>query len=164
MVFSERKSISLGLYLALLVFACIIYVTPIPGAPNIRIDAIALLILYVNFYRPVAWPLSLGFCTGLLQDLVAFAPLGQHALGLVFICFMAPWFRDSLRMLPPLKQLPLIIFMLLFLKFLSGWVTALNLGILPNINAIWAVLLTSIFWPMLIGLFESSPKIRRVAS
>ena len=161
MVFSERKFISPGLYLLLLVVACVIYITPIPGAPNIRIDAIALLVLYVSFYRPVGWPLSLGFCTGLLQDLVAFAPLGQHALGLVCICFIAPWIRDSLRMLTPLKQLPLIISILLFLKFLFSWVTALNLGILPNLSAIWAVLLTALLWPILISLFESSPKIRR---
>ena len=164
MVFSERKTISLGLYLILLVIACVIYITPIPGAPNIRIDAIALLILYVNFYRPVGWSLGLGFCTGLLQDLVAFAPLGQHALGLVCICFIAPWIRDSLRMLTPLKQLPLVVSMLLFLKFLFSWVTALNLGLLPNLNAVWAVLLTAAFWPILVGIFESSPKIRRATT
>ena len=163
MVFSERKSVSLPFYLILVLLACVIYVTPIPGAPNIRIDAVALLVLYLNFYRPVSWPLSLGFFTGLLQDLVAFAPLGQHALGLVFICFFAPWIRDSLRMLSPIKQMPLIIGLLLFLKFLSGWVTALNLGILPNLNAVWAVLITSIFWPIIVGKFESAPKIRRTA-
>lgn len=161
MVFSERKSVPLPLYLILVLVACVIYVTPIPGAPNIRIDAVALLVLYMNFYRPVAWPLTLGFCTGILQDIVAFAPLGQHALGLVLICFFIPWMRDSLRMLSPAKQLPLIIGILMFLKFLSSWVTALNLGILPSLNAVWAVLLTSLFWPAIVGRLESVPKIRR---
>lgn len=164
MVFSERKSIPLPLYLLLVLVACTLYITPLPGAANIRIDAVALLVLYVNFYRPVAWPLTLGFCTGLLQDLVAFAPLGQHALGMVLICFFVPWMRDSLRMLSPVKQLPIIIGLLLFLKFLSSWVTALNLGILPSLDALWAVLLTSIFWPIIVGQLESSPKIRRASA
>jgi rod shape-determining protein MreD len=163
-VFSERKSIPLPLYLLLVLVACTLYITPLPGAANIRIDAVALLVLYVNFYRPVAWPLTLGFCTGLLQDLVAFAPLGQHALGMVLICFFVPWMRDSLRMLSPVKQLPIIIGLLLFLKFLSSWVTALNLGILPSLDALWAVLLTSIFWPIIVGQLESSPKIRRASA
>jgi rod shape-determining protein MreD len=160
MVFSERKSVPLPLYLVLVLVACVIYVTPIPGAPNIRIDAVALLVLYVNFYRPAVWPLTLGFCTGILQDIVAFAPLGQHALGLVLICFFIPWMRDSLRMHTPAKQLPLIVGILMALKFLSSWVTALNLGILPSLNAVWAVLLTSLFWPVFIGKLESVPKIR----
>lgn len=159
----ERKPVPLPLYLLLVLVACILYITPLPGAGNIRIDAVALLVLYVNFYRPVNWPLILGFFTGLLQDLVAFSPLGQHALGLVLICFFVPWMRDSLRMLSPLKQLPIIIGMLLFLKFLSSWVTALNLGILPSLESLWAVLLTSIFWPFIVGQFESTPKIRRAA-
>lgn len=162
MVLPDRKSISIPLYFLLVLVACTVYITPIPGAINIRIDAVALLVLYVNFYRPTGWPLVLGFCTGLLQDLVAFAPLGQHALGLVIICFFVPLMRDGLRMLPPLKQLPVIIGMLLFLKFLSSWVTALNLGILPSLDALWAVLLTSIFWPVIVGQFESIPKIRHV--
>ncbi|GEM_PF-1885132 len=161
MVFSERKPVPMPIYLILVLVACVVYVTPIPGAPNIRIDAVALLVLYINFYRPVAWSLTLGFCTGLLQDLVAFAPLGQHALGLVLICFFIPWIRDSLRMLSPAKQLPLIIGILMFLKFLSSWVTALNLGILPSLDAVWAVLLTSIFWPVIVTRLESVPKIRR---
>lgn len=164
MVFSERKSIPLFLYLLLLVVACTLYITPIPGIANVRIDAVALLVLYVNFYRPVAWPLTMGFFAGILQDLVAFSPLGQHALGLVLISFFAPMMRDGLRMLTPVKQLPIIIGMLLFLKFLSGWVTALNLGILPNLDAIWAVLLTSIFWPLIVRRFESDPKIRRATA
>lgn len=161
MVLPERRPVPLALYLLLVLISCILYITPLPGAGNIRVDAVALLVLYVNFYRPVSWPLTLGFCTGLLQDLVAFAPLGQHALGLVLICFFVPWIRDSLRMLSPLKQLPIIVGMLLSLKFLSSWVTALNLGILPSLEAFWAVILTAVFWPLIVGQFESAPKIRR---
>lgn len=161
MVLPDRKVIPLPLYLLLVLLACIVYLTPIPGIANVRIDAVALLVLYLNFYRPVAWPLTLGFCTGLLQDLVAFAPLGQHAMGLVIISFLAPLMRDSLRMVSPVRQLPVIIGLLLFLKFLSSWVTALNLGILPSVDAVWAVLLTAVFWPPIVSRFEAVPKIRR---
>lgn len=163
MVLPERRSISLPLYFLLALVACTIYITPFPGATNIRIDAVALLVLYVSFYRPSSWPLTLGFCTGLLQDLVAFSPPGQHTLGLVLICFFVPWMRDGLRMLTPVKQLPIIIAMLLFLKFLSSWVTALNLGILPSLDALWAVLLTSVFWPVIVSRLEAVPKIRRIS-
>ena len=163
MVLPGGKTISLPLYFILVLAACTLYITPIPGASNIRIDAVALLVMYANFYRPGGWPLTLGFCAGLVQDLVAFAPLGQHALGLTLICFFIPWMRDALRMLTPIKQLPIVISLLLFLKFLSSWVTALNLGILPSLDALWAVLLTSAFWPIIVGRFESAPKIRRAS-
>ncbi len=164
MVLPDRKVIPLTLYLLLVLIACIIYLLPIPGLANVRIDAVALLVLYMNFYRPVTWPLTLGFCTGLLQDLVAFAPPGQHAMGLVIISFLAPLMRDSLRMVSPVKQLPIIIGLLLFLKFLSSWVTALNLGVLPSLDAVWAVFLTAIFWPPIVSRFETDPKIRRAPS
>lgn len=161
MVFDESRTLSWPILICSLIVCSVLYVTPLPLLGPLRIDGMALLVIYIGLFRPVAWPLTLGFFAGLLQDTVALAPLGQHALGLMLISFLVPWIRDSVRMLSPMMQWPVVLGMLVFMKFLSSWVTALSLGILPSFEAYGSALLTSCFWPALALHAARSPRVKR---
>jgi rod shape-determining protein MreD len=150
-VFPDQPSLSLPLLITGLIAACALYLVPLPLVSGLRLDLVALIVIYAAIYHPVNWLLRLGFCAGLLQDVVALSPLGQHALGLVLLAFIVPGMRDSLRMLPLQAQWLVVLGLLVFLKLLSGWVTALSLGILPGADAYWSAFATSLFWPLLVG-------------
>lgn len=159
MVFSEKPRLSIAPLAFGLVAASVLYLSPLPYMSSLRIDLVALLVIYVAVYRPVNWLLRLGFCAGLLQDVVSLSPLGQHALGLALLAFLVPFIRDSVRMYTLLGQWLVVLGLLIFLKLLSGWSTALSLGILPGGDAYWSALATSFFWPVLVTIFERAPRL-----
>lgn len=164
MVFDEKNSLPWPLILLWLVLACGLYISSIPLLGNIRIDAVALLIVFLGLYRPASLSLGLAFSAGLLQDLVALAPLGQHALGLTVVAFILHAVRDEARLLNPVMQWVLVLGCLILLKFLSSWITALSLGILPDLAAYGSALVTSLIWPLLVAAAVRNPRVRRPSS
>ncbi len=130
----------------MVVLALLIYVIPVPLLGQVRIDYVALLMLYLGTYRELPFPLGFAFGIGLLQDLVSLAPLGQHALGLLLICWLLQFFRDRLKLASPPAQLPLVLMLLLLLKIQYSWMAALNLGILPSLDALASSLVTAVVW------------------
>ena len=164
MVFDEKNTLSPLLIALWLVLACGLYISSIPFLGNIRIDAVALLIIFLGLYRPASLSLNLAFFAGLMQDLVALAPLGQHALGLTVVAFILHYLRDEARLLNRVMQWVLVLGCLILLKFLSSWITALSLGILPGLAAYGSALVTSLLWPLLLALAVRQPRVRRPAS
>jgi rod shape-determining protein MreD len=135
--------ISGGLMLGI---ALLLYVIPVPIFEQIRIDYVALLMLYLSIYRDIPFPLVTAFAVGILQDLVSLAPLGQHALGLLLVVWILQFFRDRMKVGSLPGQIPMVLMLILLLKFQYSWIAALNLGILPSLDALGSSLLTTLVW------------------
>jgi len=126
--------------------ALLLYVIPIPLFGQLRIDFVALLILYLGIYRDMPYPLLVAFGAGVLQDLVSLAPLGQHALGLLLVSWILQSFRDRMKLGSVPGQIPAVLMLILLLKFQYSWIAALNLGIMPSLDALGSSLLTALVW------------------
>lgn len=161
MVFDDNKGMSPLLISIWLIIGCGLYISSIPLLGSVRLDAVALLVIFLGLYRPAAASLGLAFCCGLLQDLIALSPPGQHALGLCVVAFVVHNIRDEARLLNPVMQWALVLGCLILMKFLSSWVTALSLGILPGLTAYASALVTSLGWPLIRAYAERQPRVRR---
>lgn len=134
--------------------ALVLYVIPVPGANALRLDFVALLVLYLGIYREQPYPLLGAFAAGMLQDLVSLAPLGQHALGLLLVSAILQSMRDRLRLINPARQLPAVLALLLLLKLQYSWIAALNFGTLPTLDALGSSLLTAAAWIPLVWVVQ----------
>ncbi len=130
--------------------ALLLYVVPVPLLANLRVDFVALLVLYIGIYRDLSYPLLWAFVLGLLQDIVSLAPPGQHVLGLVIVSWIIHGIRDRLRLLSVARQFPLILGLLLLLKLQYSWIAALNFDSLPSLEALGSALVTALIWVPLV--------------
>lgn len=138
--------------------ALLLYVIPIPVFGQLRVDFVALLIIYLGIYRDLPFPLLIAFVAGVCQDLMSLAPLGQHAMGLLLVSWILQFFRDRLKLIAIPAQIPAVFMLVLLLKFQYSWIAALNLGILPSLEALGATLITTLVWvpfAFLINALES---------
>ena len=135
--------------------ALLLYVIPPPFAGQLRVDYVALLVIYLGIYRDVPSPLLLAFSVGVLQDLVSLAPLGQHALGLALVSWILQSIRDRMKLAPVPAQIPVIFMLVLLLKIQYTWIAALNLGILPSLDALGSTLITTLVWVTMSSAWRS---------
>jgi|GEM_PF-2266862 len=142
----QEIQLRLSDWAALLPLCLLFYITQIPGFGHIRIDMLALLVALFSVYRLQGMPLTLAFAIGLAQDVVSLAPIGQHAIGLVVLAYVAQSARDRIRMQAMPNQLLAIFVGLFLVKFIHSWVVALGFGQLPTLNSLLSVLVTSLFW------------------
>ena len=147
-------------WLALLPVTLLIYLVHIPGFGYIRIDGLALLVILFSIYRHNGLPLIFTFTIGLIQDIVSLAPLGQHAIGLVVLAYVAQAVRDRVRIQSLPKQLPAVVVGLLLVKFIHSWVVALGFGQLPTLYSFLSVLVTGLCWIPLVLITESMTRKR----
>ena len=142
----QEIQLRLSDWVGLLPICLLFYITQIPGFGYIRIDMLALLVTLFSIYRPQGMPLGLAFAIGLAQDVVSLAPIGQHAIGLVTLAYVAQSARDRIRMQAVPNQLLAIFIGLMLVKFIHSWVVALGFGQIPTLNSLLSVLVTSLFW------------------
>jgi rod shape-determining protein MreD len=142
----QEIQLRLSDWIGLLPLCLLLYITQIPGFGYIRIDMLALLVAMFSVYRSQGLPLLLAFAIGLAQDVVSLAPIGQHAIGLVVLAYVAQSVRDRIRMQAVPNQLLAIYAGLLLVKFIHSWVVALGFGQLPTLNSFLSVLVTGLFW------------------
>ncbi|MBC6428257.1 MAG: rod shape-determining protein MreD [Cellvibrionales bacterium] len=134
-------------WLWLLPLGLALYILHLPLLGFWRADVPALLVLLFCIYRPRGLSLFAAFAVGLLQDLVALAPLGQHAIGLAVLAYLAHSTRSWTRLQPPLKQLPMVFAGLLLVELIHS---LLRFGPPPNLDALLSVLLACLLWPPLV--------------
>ena len=129
-------------------FALVLYLVEMPGVEYFRLDFVALLVLLFAVYRDKELGLVVPFLVGLTQDLVSLAPLGMHALGLMVAAYLGTWLRDGMRVLSLTKQLPFVLFILVFVKLLYAWVSALGFGQIPSLVSVFSAVVVTLFWPL----------------
>ena len=143
------SAISLALMLALAV-------VPLPKliAP-FRPDWVAVVLLYWSLMAPRRFSLLTAFWMGLALDTLTGALLGQHALALLVIVYVAERFHLRLRVFPVSQLLLTVLILLGFYEFILFWIDGVAGRTVPVIQR-WAPPLTgTLAWLVLLALLDS---------
>ena len=106
-----------------LVLTLVLGVLPLPDVVEpLRPDWVAVVLLYWSLMAPRKFSLLTAFWMGLAIDTLSGALLGQNALALLVIVYLADKFHLRLRVFP-VSQLAITVFVLLCLyEFILFWI------------------------------------------
>jgi rod shape-determining protein MreD len=128
---------------------------PLPDdvAP-LRPDWVAVVLLYWSLMAPRHFSLLTAFWMGIALDTLSGALLGQNALALLVVVYLAEKFHLRLRVFP-LSQLAITVFLLLGLyEFILFWIDGMAGRSVPLVER-WVPPLTgTLVWIVLYMLFD----------
>lgn len=115
-----------GVMLITCLVALLLTVLPLPSYMAIGRPAfLVLTVLYWSIAAPRAGGLGLGFAAGIALDVFKGAVLGQHALALTFITYVAVREHQKIRTKPAFQQSLIILGALVVYEFIvfaiDGW-------------------------------------------
>lgn len=135
--------------------ALFLSVLPLPlWLDAIRPAFLVLTVLYFSITAPRAGGLMLGFLAGVALDVFQGAVLGQHALALSLIAYIAVREHQKIRSKPAFQQSLIVFFALLVYEFvvfaIDGWTGH------PITSPLrWVHTLTgALIWPIAVALLE----------
>jgi rod shape-determining protein MreD len=135
--------------------ALFLSVLPLPGWLDVvRPAFLVLAVLYFSISAPRAGGLALGFLAGVALDVFQGAVLGQHALALTLVTYIAVREHQKIRSKPAFQQSLIVFFALIAYEFvvfaIDGWTGH------PITNPLrWVHTLTgALIWPIAIALLE----------
>jgi rod shape-determining protein MreD len=128
---------------------------PLPDAvAPLRPDWVAVVLLYWSLMAPRHFSLMTAFWMGIALDTLTGALLGQNALALLVIVYLAEKFHLRLRVFP-LSQLAITVLLLLGLyEFILFWIDGMAGRTVPLIER-WAPPLTgTLVWVAMYSLLD----------
>ena len=135
--------------------ALFLSVLPLPGWLDVvRPAFLVLAVLYFSISAPRAGGLALGFLAGVALDVFQGAVLGQHALALTLVTYIAVREHQKIRSKPAFQQSLIVFFALIAYEFvvfaIDGWTGH------PITNPLrWVHTVTgALIWPIAIALLE----------
>jgi rod shape-determining protein MreD len=145
--------------LVTLCVAMLLMILPIPEwARPFRPQWVTLVLLYWAIALPHRIGVGSGFIVGIVLDVLTGTLLGQHALGLSIVTFIAIQLHQRIRVFPFWQQSLGILVLLVIEHLLALWVMGATRGVTPGLFY-WAVpLIGALLWPW---IFVTLRKIRR---
>lgn len=130
-------------------------VVPLPDLLEpLRPNFVALTILWLCLLSIRSTGLLLAWCAGLAVDALHGMLLGQNALALVVIAYIALKMRLRIRAFPILHQSVVVFGLLALQEFILFWIDGLA-GFPVTDWARWLPVLTgALCWPLLTGLYS----------
>ena len=137
-----------------LVLTLILALVPLPDSiAPLRPDWVAVVLVYWSLMAPRRFSLLTAFWVGLILDTLSGALLGQNALALLVIVYLAEKFHLRLRVFP-LSQLAITVLLLLSLyEFILFWVDGMAGRTVPLLER-WIAPLTGTAVVMLLLVFD----------
>jgi rod shape-determining protein MreD len=146
----SRLLVYLSLAASLLLMA-----VPMPlGLSALKPFWTALVLMYWSLEREDAVGLGTAFVIGILLDVLAGTLLGEHALRLLFFCYILTRFRQRLRLFPVWQQALSLFFLLVNDRFVAFWISWLAGGATIGIQHWLAPLAGALLWPWLAWLLN----------
>ena len=130
-------------------------VLPLPDAvAPLRPDWVAVVLLYWSLMTPRRFSLLTAFWMGIALDTLSGALLGQNALALLVVVYLAERFHLRLRVFP-VSQLAFTVFLLLGLyEFILFWIDGVAGRTVPLVER-WVPPLTgTLVWLAMLVLFD----------
>lgn len=154
MMRGTRSVFGLGRVIVLTVLALAATVAPLPSFLELfRPDFVALTVLWFCLLSPRLLGLSYGWCAGLALDGFKGVLLGQHALTLTVIAYIASKLRLQIRAFPPLQQSAVILCLLWLHEFLLFWIDGVAGHEVTDWRRWIAVPVGAACWPLLSGFY-----------
>lgn len=152
---SARELEPRGRMLVTAFVALLLTILPLPQWLAIARPAfLVLTVLYWSIAAPRAGGLALGFVSGLMLDVFRGAVLGQHALALTTITYVAVREHQKIRSKPSFQQALIVLGALVFYEFIlfaiDGWSGHPMTSPLRWIHAATGALV----WPLATALLE----------
>jgi len=145
--------------LATLCVAMLLTILPMPEwARPFRPQWVTLVLLYWAIALPHRVGVGSGFLAGILLDVLTGTLLGQHALGLSVVTFIAIQLHQRIRVFPFWQQSLGVLVMLVIEHLLALWVTGATRGVAPGLSYWSAPLIGALLWPW---VFVTLRKVRR---
>lgn len=149
---------------ATIVVAILLTIAPLPEALAAwRPHWVALVMIYWHLETGNLRTLGAAFAIGIVLDLSTGTLLGQHALGLIIINFLAGRFRNRLRFFPPWQQALSVGALLFNERVVQLWVVGLLNRGWPDWSW-WLPPVTGLLlWPWLFLILDALRSQRRAA-
>ncbi|MGH8197018.1 MAG: rod shape-determining protein MreD [Steroidobacteraceae bacterium] len=129
-------------------------VAPLPEWLELmRPDFVALTVLWFSLLAPRLLGLSYAWCAGLALDGFRGVLLGQHALTLIVIAYVASKLRLQIRAFPPLQQSAVVLALLFLNEFLLFWIDGVAGHPITDWRRWLAVPVGAACWPLLTGIY-----------
>ena len=131
-----------------LCIAMLLTILPMPEwARPFRPQWVSLVLLYWTIALPHRIGVGSGFVIGIVLDVLTGTLLGQHALGLSVVTFIAIQLHQRIRVFPFWQQSLGILVLLVIERLLALWVTGATRGETPGL-VYWTVpLIGALLWP-----------------
>ncbi|NOX77139.1 MAG: rod shape-determining protein MreD [Gammaproteobacteria bacterium] len=138
-----------GLILLSFVIALLLHMLALPEwAEALRPDWIALVLIYWCIALPERVGVGVGWIAGLMLDVANGALLGQNALTLAIVAYLALRLHQRLRLFPIWQQAVSVLLLVLLHLMLTLWIK----GSVDQSTVTWAywlsALTSSLLWPV----------------
>ena len=135
--------------------ALVATVAPLPDWLELmRPDFVALTVLWFTLLSPRLTGLFYAWGAGLALDAFNGVLLGQHALALIVITYVASKLRLQVRAFPPLQQSAVILALLFLNEFLLFWLDGVAGHPVTDWRRWLAVPVGAACWPLVTGLYS----------
>lgn len=134
--------------------ALVATVAPLPGWLELmRPDFVALTVLWFSLLSPRLTGLFHAWGAGIALDVFRGVLLGQHALVLIVIAYVAAKLRLQVRAFPPLQQSAVILALLFLNEFLLFWIDGVAGHPVTDWRRWLAVPIGAACWPLVTALY-----------
>jgi rod shape-determining protein MreD len=155
MMYGSRSNFGWGRILAVTICALAASVAPLPEPLELmRPDFVALTVLWFSLLSPRLLGLSYAWCAGIALDGFRGVLLGQHALSLVLIAYVAAKLRLQVRAFPPLQQSAVVLALLFLNEFLLFWIDGVAGHPVTDWRRWIAVPVGAACWPLIAGIYS----------
>jgi rod shape-determining protein MreD len=154
MMLGTRTNLGWGRVVGLTVLALAASVVPLPDAIELfRPDFVALTVLWFCLLSPRLLGLTYAWGAGLALDGFKGVLLGQHALTLTIIAYLASKLRLQVRAFPPLQQSAVILALLWLHEFLLFWLDGVAGHPVTDWRRWLSVPVSAACWPLVTAFY-----------
>lgn len=144
--------------------ALLLTVLPLPlWAQWGRPEFVAIVLLYWVIALPQRVGIIIAWSVGLVQDIVEGVPLGQNALALAVLAYVALLLYQRLRMYTPLQQAGVIFVLIGLNQLLCNWVQTLTGTVSPNLQFLLPAVVSALLWPIVAEFLRLLRRVYRVS-
>ena len=142
--------------IACIIAALMLAIAPMPDwASPFRPDWVALTLIYWAMMLPRTYSIGTAWIVGIVLDVAQGTLLGQHAIALCFVAYIAVKFHLQFRVFPTSQMSATVFAILAFYQFILFWVNGVA-GVNAPAVAYWGPVITgTLIWPLLTLFFGS---------
>lgn len=139
---------------ACIVAALMLAIAPMPDwASPFRPDWVALTLIYWAMTLPRTYSIGTAWIVGIVLDVAQGTLLGQHAIALCFVAYIAVKFHLQFRVFPTSQMSATVFAILAFYQFILFWVNGIAGVNVPAVTYWGPVLTGALIWPLLALVF-----------
>lgn len=141
--------------IASLLVALWLSIVPMPEwARWARPEWVALVLIYWVIALPHRVGIGVAWVTGILLDVVEGAPLGENALALSVVAYVALTLYQRLRMYAAWQQAGIVFVLVGLNQLLCHWVQTLTSRVTPTMLFLLPALVSALLWPSVLLLLR----------